>query len=574
MVVESPRSSRQQNRSPTSEDLLDERAALSGRFPAQETDLRGGEDLRRAGGERFAKIESISLDQRVVEILKRMDSAVLHPEAITTMKTDTFAGVLLHISLGALMAFPSMEVSAATQVSEPVVIGDKFQIESKVLAETRTYVIHTPDSYKSRKDAYPVLVLLDAENNFAYTSAAVHLLSANGRTPPMIVVGINNTDRMRDMTPSKPATGFGGTPWTGSAGGADKFLSFIADELLPTVDRNYRTRPYRVLIGHSLGGLFAVYALMNRPEVFKGYVITSPALWWDDQALVKAAQPFFAAHKDLRADLYMSMGNEGEEMLGGAWKLSAVLEESKLSDLRWQFKRSPEEDHGTIPYISTYEGLQAIFAGYRIADRIALFEEGGLPAFERHYAAVSKRMGYTVEVPKGVYAAMVFELSNRERSAEAEEIGRKMLELDPKNTWALSALAQIAAKQKDDARAIGYLTKVLQLYPGNTEARAMLVKYKVDVDKIVPTLELSPKLVTSYVGEYRFNDDLTKVTHEKGKLTAIGSAGKCELRALTQTKFYCIDIEVALQFSKDNRGRVVGVTAEWPDESIEYRKVK
>jgi predicted alpha/beta superfamily hydrolase len=489
------------------------------------------------------------------------------------MKIGTFARVVLRMSLGAMLTEP-LAASAITPVPEPVVIGEKYQIESKVLAETRTYVIHTPASYKNGKDAYPVLVLQDAENNFGLTSAAVNLLSGNGRIPAMIVVGINNTDRTRDMTPSKPSTGFGGTPWTGSAGGADKFLSFIADELLPTVDRNYRTRPYRVLIGHSLGGLFAVYALINRPEVFKGYLVISPSLWWDDQVLVKAAQPFFAAHKDLRADLYMSMGSEGDRMLGGAWKLSAVLEESKLADLRWQFKRSPEEDHGTIPYISTYEGLQAIFRGYRMTDPIAVYEEAGLPAFERHYAEVSKRMGYTVPVPADVYGGLVCELSNRERFAEAEEIGKKMLQLDAKNTWALSALAQVAAKQKDDARAIGYLTQVLRLYPGNSQARATLVNYKVDVDKIVPSVELSAKLVTPYVGEYRFKDELWKVAYEKGKLMATSSAGKCELRALTQTKFYCIDIEVALQFSKDNHGRVVGVTAEWLDHSEDYRKVK
>jgi hypothetical protein len=492
------------------------------------------------------------------------------------MKIDMFPRILLHIRIGAFMALAPLALigaSATAQAPEPVVIGEKFQIESKVLAETRTYVVHTPASYKSGKDAYPVLVLQDAEGHFAHTSAAVDLLSANGRIPPMIVVGINNTDRTRDMTPSKPSTGFGGTPWTGSAGGADKFLSFIADELLPTIDGNYRTRPYRVLIGHSLGGLFAVYALMNRPEVFKGYLIISPSLWWDDQALVKAAEPYFAAHKDLRADLYMTMGSEGQAMLGGAWKLSAVLEENKLNDLRWQFRRSPEEDHGTIPYMSTYEGLQAIFEGYRIADPIALFEEGGLPAFERHYANVSKRLGYTVEVPMGVYGGMVFELSNRGRFAEAEEIGKKMLELDPKNTWALSALAQVAAKQKDDARAIGHLTRVLQLYPGNSQARSMLANYKVDVDKIVPSVDVSAKAVTAYLGEYHFKDEQLKVAYEKGKLTGTSSAGKCELRALTQTKFYCIDAEVALQFSKDIRGRVVGVSAEYPDHSDEYKKV-
>src|SRR5580700_2481364 len=421
------------------------------------------------------------------------------------MKLHTLARALLHISLGALMASVSLAESASSPA--PVVIGEKFQIESKVLGETRSYVIHTPDSYKSGKEAYPVLVLQDAENNFADTTAAVHFLSGNGRIPAMIVVGINNTDRARDMTPTKPAAGFGDMPWRGGVGGADNFLSFIADELLPTIDRNYRTRPYRVLIGHSLGGLFAVYALINRPEVFKGYLVISPSLWWDDQVLVKAAQPFFAAHKDLRADLYMSMGSEGDRMLGGAWKLSAVLEESKLADLRWQFKRSPEEDHGTIPYISTYEGLQAIFRGYRMTDPIALFEEGGLPAFERHYANVSKRLGYTVEVPMGVYGGMVFELSNRGRFAEAEEIGKKMLQLDPKNTWALSALAQVAAKQNDDARAIGYLTRVLQLYPGNSQARAMLVNYKVDVEKIVPNVGVSAKTVKAYSGEYHFKDE-------------------------------------------------------------------
>jgi predicted alpha/beta superfamily hydrolase len=490
------------------------------------------------------------------------------------MKIDTLARVFLHISLGALMALSSLAVSAATQVSEPVVIGEKFQIESKVLAETRTYVVHTPDYYKKGIDTYPVLVLLDAENSFDYASAAVHLLSADGRIPAMIVVGINNTYRFRDMTPSKPASGFGGTLFTGSAGGADKFLSFIADELLPTIDRTYRTRPYRVLIGHSLGGLFAVYALMNRPEVFKGYLISSPALGWDDEALVKAAQPFFAAHQELRADLYMTMANEGDTMLGGAWRLAAVLEESKLSDLRWQFKRYPEEDHGTVPYISTYEGLQAIFAGYSIANPIALFEEGGPLAFERHYAEVSKRMGYAIPVPARAYGDALSELSNRGRFAEAEEVGKKMLEQDPRNTWALSALAQIAAKRNDDARAIGYLTKVLQVYPGSTQARAMLVKYNVDVDTIVPNLEPSPKSLMPYVGEYRFNEELTKVAYDKGNLMAISSFGKCELRALTRDKFYCVDIEVEFQFRNDNQGRVVGVTEEWADHNEEFRKVK
>jgi predicted alpha/beta superfamily hydrolase len=91
--------------------------------------------------------------------------------------------------------------------------------------------------------------------------------------------------------------------------------------------------------------------VMNRPDVFQEYIAISPSLWWDGQALVKASPPFFAARKDLLSDLYLTMGSEGQEMLGGAWKLSALLEENKIPDLRWQFKRSPDEDHGTSPYL-------------------------------------------------------------------------------------------------------------------------------------------------------------------------------------------------------------------------------
>ncbi len=115
---------------------------------------------------------------------------------------------------------------------------------------------------------------------------------------------------------------------------------------------------------------------------------------------------------------------------------------------------------------------------------------------------------------------------------------------------------------------------MLQLTPGNTRARGLLVNYKVDVDKIVPSAKLSAEELAPYVGEYRFKDQLTKVTYQNGNLMAASAFGKCEMRALTQTKFYCLDIELELQFSKDNRGRVVGMVAEWLDHSDEYKKVK
>lgn len=179
------------------------------------------------------------------------------------MKTVMFTRVLLHISLGLWALFGPMGICATTEKGDPVVIGEKYQIESKVLKETRTYLVHTPAAYKIGKDAYPVLVLQDAEGHFAHTTAAVDMLSANGRIPAMIVVGINNTDRTRDMTPSKPTTGLGGTPWVGPAGqvpilhrgrAAADDRSQLSNPSLSSTDRPFARRFVRGLRAHEPPG--------------------------------------------------------------------------------------------------------------------------------------------------------------------------------------------------------------------------------------------------------------------------------------------------------------------------------
>ena len=172
--------------------------------------------------------------------------------------------------------------TASATWDEEIVIGTRHTIKSTVLSEDRKLQIYTPESYVGGVEEYPVLYLLDGPQHFHHTTGGVDFLARNGRVPEMIVVAIANTNRTRDLTPT--ASAMLGDQKMG--GGANTFLKFLCEELGPWVDDNYRTRPRRVLVGHSFGGLFGVHSLITRPDYFHGIIAISPSMQWDDQHTV------------------------------------------------------------------------------------------------------------------------------------------------------------------------------------------------------------------------------------------------------------------------------------------------
>ncbi|MCJ8270904.1 MAG: alpha/beta hydrolase-fold protein, partial [Psychrosphaera sp.] len=135
---------------------------------------------------------------------------------------------------------------------------------SKILDEQRQIVIQLPQSYNNNQNlTYPVLYLLSGPTNLAHTAGTLDRLNLSNAAPEMIVVGIANTDRTRDLAPTvnkDPKSGF-----IGSGGGGDKFLDFIESELIPYIDKNYRTKSFKILSGHSIGGLLVMHSLHTRP---------------------------------------------------------------------------------------------------------------------------------------------------------------------------------------------------------------------------------------------------------------------------------------------------------------------
>lgn len=277
----------------------------------------------------------------------------------------------------------------------------KLTIKSAVLGEDRTILVRTPAGYDKDKVKYPVLYMTDGDAHMAHTASTVEFLARNGRTSELIVVGITNTDRTRDLTPTK-AVGPNAAQFP-TSGGADKFLKFIETELIPEIEKNYRVQPYRILAGHSLGGLFAVYAMVTRPELFKSYVAVSPSLQWSDEATLKRAEEFLKERKEFNATLFTSLGNEPGD-IGDSFDLfKAALAKAQIKGFEWEAEQLKDEDHGSVVLRSHYLALRKVYDGWQMPrDPQTGAVAGGLKSAEEHYQKLTQKFGYTIPVPEGL----------------------------------------------------------------------------------------------------------------------------------------------------------------------------
>ena len=313
---------------------------------------------------------------------------------------------------------------------EPIVIGEAFTLQSDILGEDRAVLVHRPNGYDQSEQVYPVLYLLDGDAHFHHTTGIIDFLSRDGQIPQMLVVALPNTDRTRDLTPKTSTDTANNFP---TAGGADKFLAFLTEELAPFIEAHYRTAPFRVLVGHSFGGLFAVHALLSQPENFDAYVAISPSLWWNDASPVAEAKAFFAREGDSDRFLFLSMGDEGGAMLSKAWELAAVLEENAPVTFDWEFALMDDETHGSIPHRSTYRALERLYRDWQITDFERLAQQGGLEAFDAHYAALSQRFGYPVITPENTVNRLGYWHLGQEQIDQAISVFKRNVAVYPES---------------------------------------------------------------------------------------------------------------------------------------------
>jgi len=446
----------------------------------------------------------------------------------------------------------------AQEATKDFTIGKEYVVKSEILEQDRPILVYLPPDYEEKKKSYPVMYLLDGRGNFHHTTACVAFLARNRRIPEMIVIGIPNTDdRTRDLTP-ETTTGKERFP---TSGGAENMLSFIEKELIPYVDEKYRTEDYKTLVGHSFGGLFVTHTFLHYPDIFNSYISISPSLWWDNQKMVKEqTDAFFEERQDLVGYLYMTMGNEGGSMLGGAWKLAALLEEKSPQKFKWEFDLMEEETHGSIPHRSTYKGLEFIFSDWNLKDQEEFIVAEGIAVYEEKVAEI---YGFEQEWDEQTLLRMGQMLSSKGHLDKAVAVFQKATMIAPQSKRALFLHGESLSKVGQKEEAIKSLEKVLEIEPENMRAIVALRKLGAVSESDLANIQLSEEELKMYEGTYDVEIGLTVVLAVKdGELRVSGNGIPEEVLSLIdQHTFFLSSQNSKVIFNLEN-DKVIGFKVE------------
>jgi predicted alpha/beta superfamily hydrolase len=229
-------------------------------------------------------------------------------------------------------------------------VGKHEVLASKALNEDRDLLVAAPQKPVPNM---PLLVVLDGESNFRKVAVAVESLTANNLLPPTVVVGVANTNRGRDLMPS-----FDGSEFT--SGPSDRFLSFLADELIPHMAAEYSIGKYHILAGHSNAGMFSLYAFIRRPEVFQANIALSPSYGLDDHFVALLARSLASPPSQQHFVFIGAGGDEEADISVGAMRFAKTFESAPSADIEYRYEIFPGETHGSVGFRAFYRALEAI----------------------------------------------------------------------------------------------------------------------------------------------------------------------------------------------------------------------
>lgn len=367
----------------------------------------------------------------------------------------------------------------SAQQSQAILVGKIESIYSKVLNENRKIWIYSPIHTAPHGDSdkrYPVLYLFDGEAHFYSTVGIIQQLSqanGNGVLPEMIVVGIENTNRFRDLIPAFPAAD--------EIENASPFVKFLSSELMPYIEERYPTAPYKVVVGHSLGGLTAIDLLTNYPKLFNACIAIDPSLWFNNE---KYLNQYLSKLKKQPLDnkkLFIGIANpmplgtslsaikkdqtKESQPVRSIMKFDQFLQ-SGSTNLKYAKKYYHRDRHNSVPLISEYDGLRFIFDFYFFDATEKDFTDSTTLIASRlhaHYRTVSTELGYRVSPPESLINYFGYDALGKKQYNKAAAFFKMNIENYPLSSNSFDSYGDFFTSIKDTINAIRNYEKALAI---------------------------------------------------------------------------------------------------------------
>ncbi|MEP6582955.1 MAG: alpha/beta hydrolase-fold protein [Ginsengibacter sp.] len=406
------------------------------------------------------------------------------------------------------------------QSDNEIVIGKIDSVYSRILGEQRKIWVHIPDGNHDTSQRYPVVYLLDGDAHFGSVAGMIQQLSEiNGNTicPQMIVVGIPNTDRTRDLTPTHISSDppMMDSSFSKTTGGGENFVAFIEKELMPHIDSAYPSQPYRMLIGHSFGGLTVMNVLTNHTKLFNAYIAIDPSMWYDQERFLKATEKKLTEKKYDGVRMYLGIANTmpkemplekmlkdtatGTRHIRSIFQLDKFIKANPQNGLKFLSKYYGDDDHGSVPLVSEYDGLRFIFNYYRLKLTFEDFTDSSaaiVVKYKKHYETVSKEYGFKVLPPELAVNAMGYQALGSKQYSKAAAFFEMNIANYPNSGNVYDSYGDLFAAKKDTANAIVYYQKALAV-KDNEETKQKLQEMLGQ-----PTFILTAQQLQKYTGEY------------------------------------------------------------------------
>jgi predicted alpha/beta superfamily hydrolase len=257
---------------------------------------------------------------------------------------------------GQLLAFAPAH---ASQTAAPLAIGETFTVQSKVLGEIRRINVYLPPGYaESAGKRFPVLYMPDGglAEDFLHIAGLVQVSVGNGTMRPFVLVGIENTERRRDLT--GPTQNAEDQKIAARVGGSATFRKFLRSELMPDVEARYRTTDETAIVGESLAGLFVIETFLLEPDLFRTYIAIDPSLWWNDGSAVASTPERLRALTKLDKALWFA--SSGEQRGDGIQQFASAVQANAPPGLKWHYEPMPQEKHSTIFHPAALKAFRAL----------------------------------------------------------------------------------------------------------------------------------------------------------------------------------------------------------------------